>query len=209
MAAPRRRLERLAAALAPRPPSPHHASAPLLLLEAGEAPLGCVAAPRVTSDAAEARSLLERHGASILRTGGRGLDESAMRKLAAQLPRRIFGDSLSQHKMPERIAGGGWDGRQWVGHACQGPDRSHLPNAAHMDSPPFGDVKSDYFLMCFAETPTSGGESYSASPCTPTHPTLCLQPGPGSHRAGLPPHAAACPRRFLSCRFVQCWTGMA
>ena len=162
-----------------------------------EAPLGCVAAPRVTSDAAEARSLLERHGASILRTGGRGLDESAMRKLAAQLPRRIFGDSLSQHKMPERIAGGGWDGRQWVGHACQGPDRSHLPNAAHMDSPPFGDVKSDYFLMCFAETPTSGGESYSASPCTPTHPTLLL--------AAVPPAMA----RLSSCRFAQCWTGMA
>ena len=60
----------------------------------------------------------------------------------------------------ERIAGGGWNGREWVGHRVSGPDRSHMPNAAHMDSPPWGALKSDFFLMYSAEQPEAGGESW-------------------------------------------------
>lgn len=43
------------------------------------------------------------------RAGGTTFSERGQRELAASLSRRVFGDSLAQHKPPERIAG--WDGR--------------------------------------------------------------------------------------------------
>ena len=75
------------------------------------------------------------------------MGEAALRQAAVEMPRRVFGATLRRHKMPERIAGGNWDGAAWRGHPAIGPDRGHLPNDAHQDVRPYGDLKPDYFMM--------------------------------------------------------------
>ena len=154
------RLERVAHAVVGRRPVAAAAEEELSL----QAPPGCVPAPIRTTSLPQARALVQRHGISIYQSehylSGTELPEAAIREFAATMPRAIWGSDLAQHKMPERIAGGGWDGQRWRGHKVSGPDRGHIPNAAHMDTPPFGDIKSDYFLMCCAEVPDSEGYSY-------------------------------------------------
>lgn len=156
-----RRLERIAACVV----SPTVSAVPVSATIASPLefwPPGCPAPPVRTTNVGEALVCLRRDGYSVYRTEhyGQGLGESEMRRVAAAMPKHIFGDSLAQHKMPERIAGGGWDGRQWRGHPVKGPDRGHIPNAPHMDSPPWGDLKSDYFLMVGCEAPDSSGGSF-------------------------------------------------
>lgn len=140
---------------------------------AGRAPArrlqpGCAPAPGRTDDPAEALRLVQRDGYAVLTpppTMPCGLavgqmDAEAVRDYAAALPLAVFGSRLSQNKPPERVAGGGWDGREWRGHRVAGPDRGHLPNTPHMDTAPWGDLRSDYFMMVFAELPEAGGDSY-------------------------------------------------
>jgi hypothetical protein len=83
-----------------------------------------------------------------------------MRLVAAEMPRAIFGASLAQHKMPERLVGGGWDGRSWRGHRVGGADRGHMPNAPHQDHNSHGELKQDFFLMVCTEAPEQGGGSF-------------------------------------------------
>jgi hypothetical protein len=73
----------------------------------------------------KAHQIFERDGAAILRTSlvaGRAT-ESELRRLAVTLPQTVFGRTLTRHKMPERIAGGGWDGQAWRGHPARGPQQ--------------------------------------------------------------------------------------
>lgn len=162
---PQRRLESIAAGLGAAGheaiPSPRRTTW-AASSESAPPPAGAVPPPTRTNDAAEAFRLAREHGASILRTehfGDVELDEAAMRLVAASLPQRIFGPALAQHKLPERIAGGGWDGKAWRGHRVSGPDRGHIPNAPHQDHNG-GELKQDYFLMVCAEAPEQGGESF-------------------------------------------------
>ena len=156
-----RRLEHLARALKPLRSSAAAAAATELaspdVLPPGVPPL-----PERTESPQRAFELVREHGIAILRTGladAPATSEAEHRRLAVTMPRTIFGDELARHKMPERIAGGGWNGREWVGYSVSGPDRSHMPNAAHMDSPPWGDLKSDFFLMYSAEQPKARARS--------------------------------------------------
>ena len=156
-----RRLERVARALQPLRSS--GATEATELASPDVLPPGVPPLPERTESPQRAFELVRKHGIAILRTGladAPATSEAEHRRLAVTMPRTIFGDELARHKMPERIAGGGWNGREWVGHRVSGPDRSHMPNAAHMDSPPWGDLKSDYFLMYSAEQPQAGGESW-------------------------------------------------
>ena len=160
-AVPYRRLESIAAGLDAGHGAVHRATWTSSSAMSAPPPAGVVPPPTRTSDAAEAFRLAREYGASILRTErfGDEVDECAMRLVAASLPQRIFGAALAQHKLPERIAGGGWDGKAWRGHRVSGPDRGHIPNAPHQDHNG-GELKQDYFLMVCAEVPEHGGESF-------------------------------------------------
>jgi hypothetical protein len=124
-------------------------------------PAGCVPPPARTADPAEALRLLRRDGQCLYQVLSSAAAEAAgaekLRATALTLPARIFRPSLARFKPPERIAGGGWDGKAWRGYLVTGPDRGHLPNAPHMDG---GELKSDYFMLFFAEVPEQGGRSY-------------------------------------------------
>ena len=91
--------------------------------------------PARTSDPVEALQLLRRDGGVRFRAvpDGVTLSEREQREVAMALPRRIFGDGIAQQKAAERIAGGGWDGREWQGwQGVHSVDRGNVPNRPHM-----------------------------------------------------------------------------
>ena len=113
-----------------------------------------------TSDPREALEALRRDGGCIFRVAPEAeavkLSMYEQRELAADVPRMVFGDSLATRKLPARLAGGGWDGREWRGwRGCASVDRGHIPNKPHMDRGPYG-LYSDYFCMVCFESPTKG-----------------------------------------------------
>ena len=120
--------------------------------------------PQRTSDPKVALDLLQRDGGVVFRAVPEGvsLSEREQRRVAAELPARIFGDRLAQFKMPARLAGGGWDGKRWQGwQGVATVDRGHIPNKPHMDGG--GDLKPDYFLMYSGECATTGPDTYRGS----------------------------------------------
>ena len=95
--------------------------------------------PARTSDPVEALRLLRRDGGVRFRAVPEGvtLCEREQREVAMALPRRIFGDGIAQQKVAERIAGGGWDGREWQGwQGVHSVDRGNVPNRPHMVTNP-------------------------------------------------------------------------